>query len=237
MISDQPLAARVRFTASGLVVTRTPGEPGVYSLPRVGQTVPAAERHTLPRGEALLASIRPVGTSESVLRSWVTGRRTWGAVPWADPAAVTPERIRAAALVIRDAHLLLIRFRGDDGEWYEIPGGGVEPGETPRDAVVRELREETGLTVTPTHEVARVWRRRRFGHYFRVTAEGRVGAPDDLDIEGGELTWVPVAQLPTTPLWPRRLSWRITHWHTTGWPTRPLELADNIQDLRAPCTW
>lgn len=69
-----------------------------------------------------------------------------------------------------------------------------------------------------------------------MEAEGEVGALEDLDISGIPL-WVPVDRLPTTPLWPRRLAWRIAHWHTAGWPNRPTELADSIRDLRAHCDW
>lgn len=39
--------------------------------------------------------------------------------------------------------LLMVR-RGDDGTWA-LPGGGLDPGETPVQAVTRELEEETGL--------------------------------------------------------------------------------------------
>ncbi|MEC3979264.1 NUDIX hydrolase [Amycolatopsis sp. H20-H5] len=47
--------------------------------------------------------------------------------------------------------LLLIR-RGNDPDWgmWSIPGGRVERDETDIEAVVRELREETGLDVTPS---------------------------------------------------------------------------------------
>jgi 8-oxo-dGTP pyrophosphatase MutT (NUDIX family) len=43
--------------------------------------------------------------------------------------------------------LLMVRVRGRD--CWELPGGRIEPGETPRQAAVRELREETGQDVAP----------------------------------------------------------------------------------------
>jgi ADP-ribose pyrophosphatase YjhB (NUDIX family) len=52
----------------------------------------------------------------------------------------------------RAGHLLLVRQR--DGDVWSTPGGAVEPDETPADAVVRELWEETGLLVTPERVAA-----------------------------------------------------------------------------------
>jgi mutator protein MutT len=53
-------------------------------------------------------------------------------------------------VVIRDGRVLLIR-RGKEplrGRWL-VPGGTVELGETLQEAVVREVREETGIEVAP----------------------------------------------------------------------------------------
>ncbi|MFE2291252.1 NUDIX domain-containing protein [Streptomyces sp. NPDC059452] len=190
--------------------------------------------------EALHARIWPTGTAEAVLRAWAEGGGgPAGAVEVDDPAAVPPVRVRAGALLIQDGHMLLIRFQepDEDGPYYEIPGGGVEPGETPEEAAVRELREETGLHGSVGREVARVWKGGRHEHYFLMAAEGTLGSAETLDTYGGVPVWLPVADLPATPLWPRRLSWRIEHWHRTGWPAHPAELADSITDLRAACTW
>lgn len=59
------------------------------------------------------------------------------------------QRLAAYALVVRDEHLLLAqlsRRTSWPGAWT-LPGGGVDHGEHPRDAVVREVYEETGLHV------------------------------------------------------------------------------------------
>ena len=35
------------------------------------------------------------------------------------------------------------------GHWWELPGGGIEPGESYQQAAAREIREETGLEISP----------------------------------------------------------------------------------------
>lgn len=62
-----------------------------------------------------------------------------------------------AALIERDGRILICRRRGDQdhaGKW-EFPGGKVEAGEAPRDALVRELREELAIQAAIGGEVAR----------------------------------------------------------------------------------
>src|SRR5579863_1016087 len=66
-----------------------------------------------------------------------------------------------AALILRDSKILVCQRRRDDThrlEW-EFPGGKVEPGETPREALVRELREELGIEATIGRELFRTCHR------------------------------------------------------------------------------
>jgi len=57
----------------------------------------------------------------------------------------------AGAIIVRDGHVLLgRRNREPYRDWWDIPGGFLDPWEHPADAVVREVAEETGLVVQPT---------------------------------------------------------------------------------------
>jgi 8-oxo-dGTP pyrophosphatase MutT (NUDIX family) len=65
-----------------------------------------------------------------------------------------PRRHREAArVVVTDATVALMLADTDPGlpgtRWWVTPGGGIDPGETPLQAAVRELVEETGLVVAP----------------------------------------------------------------------------------------
>jgi 8-oxo-dGTP pyrophosphatase MutT (NUDIX family) len=56
--------------------------------------------------------------------------------------------------VVVDVHGRILLFhsrdrsRPESGEWWELPGGGLDPSETHVDAIIRELAEEAGLIVT-----------------------------------------------------------------------------------------
>lgn len=110
----------------------------------------------------------------------------------------------AAAVMLRDdgqAFLLAQRPQGKvyAGYW-EFPGGKVEPGESIRQALVRELQEELGITVT----AASPWLTRQFTYphatvrlnFWRVTAwDGEIGITAPL--EHSAVAWQRCGHSPT----------------------------------------
>ena len=58
-------------------------------------------------------------------------------------------RVRYQGLIIKDSMVLLIRLtrHADGASYWVIPGGGIEPGESEEECVIREMKEETNLDV------------------------------------------------------------------------------------------
>jgi ADP-ribose pyrophosphatase YjhB (NUDIX family) len=78
--------------------------------------------------------------------------------------------VAAYAVIVRDERILLSRLAPwiTATEQWTLPGGGLDHGEDPRDAVIREIREETGLDAVVGSQ-ARVYS----AHQARVRRDGR----------------------------------------------------------------
>lgn len=57
--------------------------------------------------------------------------------------------VPSVAAVIQDGDGRLLLQEKASGEGWSLPAGAIEPGETPQEAIMREVLEETGLKVAP----------------------------------------------------------------------------------------
>ena len=112
----------------------------------------------------------------------------------------------AGAIVFDAAGRLLVIERGRppaQGRW-SVPGGRCRPGEPTADACVREVREETGLTVSVTRLAGQVERDRPGGGTYLIDdfvcslVGGELRAGDD----AAAARWVDRSELATLPLSP-----------------------------------
>ncbi|RDI61524.1 NUDIX hydrolase [Nocardia pseudobrasiliensis] len=110
--------------------------------------------------------------------------------------------------VFRERKLLVVRRVADDwhGGMYELPGGGVEPGESFADCVARELFEETGLRVRHIVDVVG-----GFDYATRTKAKVRKYSfvvevePGEVSLAPGEhdaFRWIDAAALAELPMAP-----------------------------------
>lgn len=102
-------------------------------------------------------------------------------------------------LVHRGGELLLQNRVKQDWHGYAIPGGHVEPGESIVDAVVREMREETGLTVL----APRLCGVKQFpiegGRYLVLLFETEAFTGELRSSDEGQMEWVPREKLSQYP--------------------------------------
>jgi 8-oxo-dGTP pyrophosphatase MutT (NUDIX family) len=94
---------------------------------------------------AVLVDHAPINVRESDSLIRIRAALSWLRDPFAEDA--DPWHVTASAILVdQDRRVLLHRHKALD-TWMQ-PGGHLDPGETPGEAVVREVAEETGLTAT-----------------------------------------------------------------------------------------
>ncbi|MCS7003271.1 MAG: NUDIX domain-containing protein [Dehalococcoidia bacterium] len=123
-------------------------------------------------------------------------------------------RVGAYLVIVQDQALLTIMVRDAIGDYLTLPGGGLDTGETLREAARRETWEETGAQ-TEVGRLLLVWeyepRRQRgvwgarprlsflFAGTLLTPPTARPPVPDDEQIGVG---WLPLTDLPTAPFHP-----------------------------------
>ena len=146
-------------------------------------------------------------------------------------------RISAGGVIIHNNRVLLVRYNDEPGgnSYLVAPGGGVEGDEGLNHAVVREVREETGLEVTPyknrilfvedlalpSYRITKVW-------FLCSLVDGTIVETEGARIEGiSEVGWYLREQLNNEVVYPHAL---LRHdWQTFylgNWETIYLEVTN-----------
>lgn len=61
-------------------------------------------------------------------------------------------RIGVRGIIYKDGKILAVKHKSKDGapkDWWAVPGGGLDPGESLENGLRREMKEELGVNVTP----------------------------------------------------------------------------------------
>ena len=140
-------------------------------------------------------------------------------------------RIRSAAILIQNNSLALMERHRDGRHYFTFPGGGVDEGETPEQAVVREAHEELGVEVKVIRLAAEVWLNGKQQFFFLVEQTGGTfgtGAGEEfasgLDPARGtyDPAWMPLEQVTVQNVLPKQVAELVAKSHPGKWSAQPV---------------
>ena len=139
-------------------------------------------------------------------------------------------RNRAGIILIEENKLALIERNRSGKHYFAFPGGGIDRGESPQEAAVREAEEELGIRVEVKQKVAEVFFNGNTQHYFLVKKlDGEFGT--GTGEEFGEYNpahgtyhplWMQLADVPQNNVLPRELADLVLRFSKEGWPREPV---------------
>ncbi|MBO1628586.1 NUDIX domain-containing protein [Bacillus arachidis] len=126
-----------------------------------------------------------------------------------------PIRVRTSALIIKNNNVLLVEFNDENGLHYNLPGGGVEQGETLIEAVKREALEEASVQINVgqvafLYEYAPFKNKEKYGTVHSLTTifecelkDGETPCiSDNPDENQTGVKWIPLDELQNIVLYP-----------------------------------
>lgn len=125
----------------------------------------------------------------------------------------------ARVIIFNQGKVLLIHHIKSDQEYYVLPGGSIEKGETSRQAAIREIKGETNLKIELDKPLWKIKEKVngevKLGYYFvakSFTGNLKLGEPELHRQSNTNIylfEWVPVTKLKTYLLYPKGLKERI----------------------------
>jgi 8-oxo-dGTP pyrophosphatase MutT (NUDIX family) len=142
---------------------------------------------------------------------------------------------RSGIILIEDNKLALIERRRADRHYFSFPGGGIDKGENPQEAAIREAKEELGILVEIRQKVAVIVLWEKTQHYFLAKKISGVFGTGT-GAEYGEYNpahgtyhplWMPLADVLTHNVLPRKLADLVVRSAKEGWPIEPVIIVDD----------
>jgi 8-oxo-dGTP pyrophosphatase MutT (NUDIX family) len=144
-------------------------------------------------------------------------------------------RVRAGIVLIKENKVALIERHRAGLDYFVFPGGGVDEGETPEQAAIRETMEELGIEVKIKQKVAEInlGPKSRQIYFLVEHISGEFGTgngeeftdsdPNDPDEGIYVAIWMPIAELPRrTNIYPVDVSKLVVKSVQDGWRKKPL---------------
>jgi 8-oxo-dGTP pyrophosphatase MutT (NUDIX family) len=144
-------------------------------------------------------------------------------------------RHAARAVIVKDNALLVMHRNKFGHEYYALPGGGIDAGETPEQALTREIHEEATITFSNPRLVISEDAGTIFGLQHIYVCQYVSGEPAlSPDSEEAKITalgqnlykplWLPLSELPQVELLPKELKQVLLENLPDKWPAEPLQL-------------
>jgi len=146
-------------------------------------------------------------------------------------------RTRSGIILIEEDKLALIERHRQGLHYFAFPGGGVNKGESPHQAAIREAEEELGLRVEIIQQVAEVFFNGNPQYYFlanKLSGEFGTGTGEEYGeynpIHGTYLPiWIPLENLLDYNVVPRELAVLVLQCSREGWPAKPVSINEKKQ--------
>ncbi len=150
-------------------------------------------------------------------------------------------RTRAGIVLIEDNHVALIERHRAGLDYFVFPGGGMDDGETPEQAAIREAMEELGVEVVIRQTVAIIHFDQSTQVYYlveRVSGEFGTGSGEEYtdsdpnDPQEGIYVpvWMPIDELPRhEKVFPVDLAKLVIQSKTQGWSREPITIDERAR--------